>query len=162
MPQRISAREAERFSGDSAPSREDAYVGHLQRHAMQIRGFGHRAALAIAVVATSLWFAPSAIAHVHVGVGISVPGISVGVGNCWRCGYVAAPPVYYQPAYPAPVYYGPAPVYYAPSPAYYGYSYGYYAPYYPPQYYRGHYPYHRGYYRHAGGHGHSGRYYHHR
>lgn len=40
-------------------------------------------------------------------VGVSSPGIAVGVAN--------APPVYYQPA---PVYYQPAPVYVQPAPVY--------------------------------------------
>ena len=87
---------------------------------VSIRG----ALFAVAAMLVALCFAPSAFARVHVGVGISVPGISIGVGNCWRCGYYA-PPVsyapYYPPAYAAPVYY-PAPVYYAPRPVYYGYG----------------------------------------
>jgi hypothetical protein len=41
-------------------------------------------------------------------------------------------PVYAQPYYPAPAYYGPAPVYVAPPPSYY-YPPSYYAP--PPVYY---------------------------
>ena len=122
---------------------------------MTIRGFVRRAGLMVAVLAASLWAVPSAFAHspVSVGVGISVPGISVGVGNCWRCGYWAPPPpVYYAPAYPPPAYYYPAPVvYYTPRPAYYGY--GYYAPRY--RYY------HRGYDHRRGWHHSRGGYYHH-
>lgn len=121
--------------------------------------FIRRAGFAIALLVASFVIVPSAFARVHVGVGISVPGLSIGVGNCWRCGYgyvAPPPPVYYQPAYAAPAYY-PAPVYYAPRPVYYGYSY-YGAPYY---YGRG---YHRGYDRHDRDdyhHG-GGGYYHHR
>lgn len=123
---------------------------------VSIRG----ALFAVAAMLMALCFAPSAFARVHVGVGISVPGISIGVGNCLRCGYYA-PPVpyapYYPPAYAAPVYY-PAPVYYAPRPVYYGYGPGYYAPsyYVAPRrsYYRTRY-HHRGWQ-----HGHAG-YYHH-
>jgi hypothetical protein len=107
---------------------------------MDIHGFVRRAGLVVAVLAASFSIVPSAFARVHVGVGISVPGVVVGVGNCWNCGYYPPPPpVYYQPAYAGPAYY-PAPVYYTPRPVYYGYG---YAPYYPRHYYyRG---YHRGY-----------------
>ena len=120
---------------------------------MNIRAFVRRAGLAAAVLAASFLIVPSAFARVHVGIGISVPGVAIGVGNCWNCGYAYAPPppVYYAPAY----YPAPAPVYYAPPrPVYYGY--GYYAPYYPRHYYyrgydRGHWshPYHGGYYHHG-------------
>lgn len=120
---------------------------------MQIRRFARTLGIAAAVLAASFVVVPSALARVHVGVGISVPGISVGIGNCWRCGYVPAP-VYYPPVYyAAPAYY-PAPVYYAPRPVYYGYDYGYYQPYYPRYYHRG---YDRGHgYRHGGGYYHHG------
>jgi len=123
---------------------------------MNVRGFVRRATLATAVLAASLWVVPSAFArsHVSVGVGISVPGVSIGVGNCWRCGYWGPPaPVYYAPAYPPPVYYSaPAAVYYTPPPVYYGY--GYYAPRYH-HYYRG-YDHRRGGYPHRGGYHHRG------
>lgn len=135
---------------------------------MRLRGWIRGATMAVTVLVAALWFAPSAKAHSHVsiGVGIAVPGVTIGVGNCWRCGYWSAPPVYYAPAYyaapvyPAPVYYG-APAYYAPPPAYDGYSYGYYAPYryYTPRRYyrrdgdrdrdRGWHRGHDGYYRHG-------------
>ena len=88
---------------------------------MSIRGLVRRAGLAAAVFAASFLIIPSAFARVHVGLGISVPGVAIGVGNCWRCGY-PPPPVYYQPAYVAPAYY-PAPVYYAPRPVYNDYGY---------------------------------------
>lgn len=128
---------------------------------MNIRGFFRRGIVAIALLAASFWIAPSALAHSHVsvGVGISAPGFDVSVGNCWRCGYWASPayyapppPVYYAPAYPAPVYY-PTPVYYAPRPVYY-YGYGNYAPRY--HHYRG------DDYRDRGWHHRRGGYYHHR
>jgi len=119
---------------------------------MKLRRFARRFGIAVAVLAASFVIVPSAFARVHVGVGISVPGINIGVGNCWNCGYVPAP-VYYPaygyaaPAYyPAPVYY-PAPAYYAPRPVYYG---GYYGP----RYYRGH---DRGHWSHHD----RGGYYHH-
>ncbi len=122
---------------------------------MNIRGFFRRGGLAIALLAASFLIVPGAFAHSHVsvGIGISTPGFGVSVGDCWRCGYLAPPPVYYAPAYPPPVYYpAPATVYYVPRPAYYGY--GYYAPRY--HHYRG------GYYRDRGWHHRRGGYSHHR
>jgi len=123
---------------------------------MNVRGFLRRAGLATALLAASFWIVPNAFArsHVSVGIGIAAPGFGVSVGNCWRCGYWAAPPpVYYAPAYVAPVYYpAPATVYYVPRPAYYGY--GYYAP-----------RYHHdrsGYYHDRGSYHRRGGYYHHR
>ena len=47
-------------------------------------------------------------------------------------GVLFGAPVYAQPYYPAPAYYGPAPVYVAPPPSYY-YPPSYYSP--PPVYY---------------------------
>ena len=124
---------------------------------MNVRGFLRRAGLATALLAASFWVVPNAFArsHVSVGIGIAAPGFGVSVGNCWRCGYwVAPPPVYYAPAYAAPVYYpAPATVYYVPRPAYYG-GYGYYAPRY--HHYRSGYYHDRGSYHRRGG------YYHHR
>lgn len=121
---------------------------------MKFQATVRRAGLAIALMAASFCIVPAAFARVHVGIGIAFPGVSVGVGNCWRCGYWAPPPpVYYAPAYPAPAYY-PAPGYYPPPPVYYGYSYGYYAPRYHRHYYRRDHDRgrwhgdHRGYYRH--------------
>lgn len=117
--------------------------------------FGLRAMFALALVAASFWIAPAALARTHVGV-----GISIGVGNCWNCGYWTAPPVYYAPAYPPPAYY-PQTVYYAPRPpVYYGYGYpGYYAPYHQYRhgdgYWRGDYGRGNGHHRH-----HRGHYYH--
>lgn len=123
---------------------------------MNIHGFVRRAGWVAAVLAASFVIVPSALARVHVGVGISVPGISVGIGNCWRCGYVP-PPAYYPPVYAPPVYYGPAyypaPAYYAPRPVYYGY--GYNQPYYPRYYHRG-YDRDRGYRHGRGGYYHHG------
>lgn len=124
-----------------------------QRNLRKRRGLGRRAMIVAAALVASLWFAPSALAHTHVGF-----GISIGAGNCWSCGYWAAPPVYYTPAYPPPpVYYVPRTVYYAPRPVYYGYGYyGYYAP----RHYRGNYRYRGGHYAYGGWHHHRGHYYH--
>ena len=110
---------------------------------MNIRGFVRRAGLVAAVLAASFLIVPSAFARVHVGIGISVPGVAVGVGNCWSCGYVYAspPPVYYAPAY----YPAPPPVYYT-QPVYYGD--GYYQPYYRYHRWHGHRRDRDGYYRH--------------
>jgi len=99
-------------------------------------------AAAGAVAAGALFTAVSANARGDVSwsLGISAPGVAVGVAAP-PVYYAPPPPVYYRPAAPVyyappPVYYRPAPVYYAPAPAYYG----------PP----------RGYYRHHGhGHGHG-------
>lgn len=114
---------------------------------MNIRGFVRRAGLVAALLAASFLIVPSAFARVHVGIGISVPGVAIGVGNCWRCGYYPPPPpaYYYQPAYYQPAYY-PAPAYYAPQPVYYGY--GYYQPYYRYHGWHGHRRDRDGYYHH--------------
>lgn len=118
---------------------------------MKVRRFARRLPVLLAVAVAALWFAPSAFAGVHVGVGISVPGVSV--STCWRCGYWGSGVVYYPPApvyyAPRPVYYAPAPVYYAPRPVYYGYA----------PHVRYHHRYYRGY-RHHGGHRGRGHYYH--
>ena len=69
---------------------------------------------------------------VNWSVGVSAPGVAVGVGNAYPVYsspapvYYAPPPVYYAPPPPPPVYYAPPrPVYYAPpvvvSPPPYGY-----------------------------------------
>lgn len=114
-----------------------------------VRRRGRRVVVGAALLVVAVCAAPAALAHSHVGV-------SIGVGNCWGCGYPAPPPVYYAPAYP-PVYYPPA-VYYAP-PVYYGYTYGY-APYWSPRHGRGYYhprhPAHRGHGGWNHGHGHYG------
>lgn len=144
----------ENFRTNSVPWREHAAMNSRQQNSRKRRGFGRRTAITIAALVVSLWFAPSALAHTRVGF-----GISIGAGNCWSCGYWAAPPVYYTPAYPPPpAYYAPRTVYYAPRPVYYGYGYyGYYAP----RHYRWHYRYHRGRdYAHGGWHYHRGHYYH--
>jgi hypothetical protein len=96
-------------------------------------------AAAGAVAASALFTAASANADVSWSVGVSAPGVAVGVVNPPvyyppAPVYTAPPPVYYQPVPrvyyrpPPPVYYRPAPVYYGPpAPVYYGpgYSYGY-------------------------------------
>ena len=81
---------------------------------------------------------------VNWSIGLSSPGVVVGVGNGYPV-YSTPAPVYYAPR---PVYSAPAPVYYAPPPPVY------YAPPPPVYYYRG-----GGYgHRHHGhGHGHWGR-----
>lgn len=106
---------------------------------MKLRESIRGAAFVVAVLAASLWVAPRADAHSHVsvGIGISVPGVVIGAGNCWRCGYWTPAPVYAAPVYyPVP----PPPAYYVPRPVYYG---SYYAPYPYPYYYR------QGHYRHG-------------
>lgn len=135
---------------------------------MGIRGFVGGTSLVIGLAAASLVWTPPASARVHIGVGIAIPGISIGVGNCWRCGYWAPPPVWYRPVYAAPVYY-PAVTWYPP-PVYYPVA-RYYAR---PRVHYGHgyrYGYHgylwrngRGYYRGRGyaRHGNRGVYYRHR
>lgn len=93
-------------------------------------------ATAGAVATGALFAAGTASAQVGWSVGISAPGVAVGVGNP---GYYAPAPVYVAP--PPPVYYRPAPVYYGPPPpVYYGPR-----PYYGP---RGYYRPGPGYYRH--------------
>ncbi|QDL36454.1 hypothetical protein [Rhodoferax sediminis] len=88
------------------------------------------------VAVGALFTVASANAEVNWSVGVSVPGVAVGVLNppvyyMPAPVYAAPPPVYYQPAprvyyRPPPVYYRPAPVYYGPpTPVYYGPGYGY-------------------------------------
>ena len=79
---------------------------------------------------------------VHWGVGVGVPGVTIGVGNAPV--YYPPAPVYYAP--PRPVYYAPPrPVYYAP-PVVYA----------PPRPYFGPGPYYRAHdRRHHHGHGHG-------
>ena len=85
---------------------------------------GMTATLAVA----ALGFSHTAEARDNVGVsvGISVPGVQIGVGNVYPAYpvYQQAPPVYVQPrpvyVQPRPVYVQPAPVYYGPQPVYYG------------------------------------------
>ena len=130
-------------------------MGRVRKFAARIHRRRHRLIAGVTLLVASMCAAPAALAHSHVGF-----GISIGIGNCFRCGYPTAPPVYYAPAYPPPAYYYPPPVYYAP-PAYYGYTYGY-APYY--SYgrhdHRGRYPHDRGHHGDQGlSHGH-GHYYH--
>lgn len=85
-----------------------------------------------AVVAGGLFAAASANAGVSWSLGISAPGVAIGVSEPAPVYYEPAPvysrpaPIYYQPGPPAyyqppppPVYYRPAPVYYGPpAPAY--------------------------------------------
>ncbi len=123
---------------------------------MTFRKRGFRAMVVGLVVTAGLALAPAAFARDHFGIGIALPGLSIGVGNGgWgRRGYVdVGVGGYYSPAY-----YESAPVYYDTYPAYYGaavyggpvvYSGGYYG-----GYYGGH-----GYYRRGGGHYGGGHYY---
>jgi hypothetical protein len=98
-------------------------------------------AAAGAVAAGALFTAASANARGDVSwsVGISAPGVAVGVAAP-PVYYAPPPPVYYRPA--APVYYAPPPVYYRPAPVYYAAPPVYYGP--PRGYYRHH---HHGHWR---------------
>jgi hypothetical protein len=105
---------------------------------------GFRAMVLGLLVAAGLALAPAAFARGHVGIGISLPGVSVGYSGGHR-GFVGVGG--YYGGYYAPAYYDP--YYYAPYPAY-GVVYsgpGYYSH----NYYRGGYNYrgrghdHRGY-----------------
>jgi len=129
--------------------------------------FGKRGfrAMAFGLVAVAgLAFASAASARDHFSLGISVPGLTVGVGNHHT--YVGVGGGYYGGGYYSPGYYGPAyyaapaPVYYAPAPVYYGPA--YYGGYYSRPVYRGGY-YGHGYYRdgYRGGYYNRGGYYHH-
>jgi len=87
------------------------------------------------LVAAGLGLAPAAFARGHVGIGISVPGVSVGYwGGHHGYGYVGVGGYnggYYAPAYYAPAYYDD--YYYSSYPAYgVVYNSGYY-----PHHYRG-------------------------
>lgn len=131
---------------------------------MKLRKHVRSGALFTAIILSAIAFAPAASAHspVRVGVGVSLPGITVGVGNCRGCDYWNAPRVYREPAYLPAGYYGQryqAPVYYLDPPyyvtrpvrsyGYYGYPrayYGYPRAYYgPPRAYYGHVGYYGGY-----------------
>lgn len=130
--------------------------------------FGKRGfrAMAFGLVAVAgLAFASVASARDHFSLGISVPGLTVGVGNHHTYvgvgGYYGGG--YYAPAYYGPTYYAPAPVYYDTYPTYYYrapvvYRSGYYyrSHSYDRGYYRG---YERGYYEGRGGYYNRGGYY---
>nr|WP_311732113.1 hypothetical protein [Variovorax paradoxus] len=91
---------------------------------MNFNSFAKWAAVS-SVAAGALFAAASANAQVNWSVGISAPGVAIGVAE--------PGPVYYEPA---PVYSRPAPTYYQPAPpAYYGPPPAYYRPP-PPAYYR--------------------------
>ena len=96
-----------------------------------LAGAGSVAALALLVTTSS----PAQAGGTHWSIGISSPGVVVGVGNggyrggavyappapryySAPPGYYAPPPVYYAPAQP-PVYYQPRPVYVPPPPVYF-------------------------------------------
>lgn len=114
----------------------------------------HLAMVALALAGVGLAPAATAGSHVRVGVGFSVPGFAVGVGNCYSCAYWNAPRVYVAPPYGGYGYYGaayPPPVYYLDPPYYMTRpvppAYGYYG-----GYYGGYAPYYRSY-RYGDGHG---------
>lgn len=131
--------------------------------------FGKRGfrAMAFGLVAVAgLAFASVASARDHFSLGISVPGLAIGVGNHHTYvgvggGYYGGG--YYAPAYYGPTYYAPAPVYYETYPTYYSapvvYSSGYYyrGRGYDRGYNRGYY---RGYHEGRGGYYDRGGYYH--
>lgn len=91
-------------------------------------------AAAGAIAASALFAAASANAQVSWSVGISAPGVAIGVAEPGPVYYEPAPvysrpaPIYYQPA--PPVYYQrPPPAYDRPAPVYYGPpAQGYYEP----------------------------------
>ena len=94
------------------------------------RSFLGMALAAGVAVALTVGAAPAQARDVNWSVGLSSPGVSVGVSNGYPVYvapapvYVAPAPVYYAPPPPPPrpVYYAPPrPVYYAPpAPVYYG------------------------------------------
>lgn len=133
---------------------------------MNISKRGFRAMAFGLVAVAGLAFASAASARDHFSLGISVPGLSIGVGS--HHSYVGVGGGYYAPGYYAPAYYAaPAPVYYDSYPvAYYGPA--YYGGYYSRPVYRGGYGHgyyregYRGGYDHRGGYDrHGGGYYHH-
>ncbi|GEM_PF-584134 len=114
------------------------------------RSFLSMAAAAGLALALGVGAAPAQARDVNWSIGVSSPGVVVGVSSGYPM-YVAPPPVYVAPR---PVYYPPSPVYYAPRPVYYTAPPVYYAP--PPAYYyrdrdRGHR--HHRHDRHDRGHG---------
>ncbi len=96
---------------------------------MNISKRGFRAMAFGLVAVAGLAFASAASARDHFSLGISVPGLSIGVGNhhtyvgvgggYYGGGYGYYEPAYYAPTYYAPTYYAPAPVYYESYPSYY-------------------------------------------
>ena len=96
----------------------------------QVRALMGAAGIALALLLGS---SPAQARDLNWSVGISAPGVVVGVGNSGYNGYqgyapqpryysappgyYAPPPVYYAP--PPPVYYQPRPVYVAPPQVYY-------------------------------------------
>lgn len=87
---------------------------------MRFRKRGFRALVLGLLAAAGLALAPAAFARGHIGVGIYLPGVSIGYGGCRHCGgfagvgyggyggyyggYYAPVPVYYDAYYDAPYY----------------------------------------------------------
>jgi hypothetical protein len=112
------------------------------------------AAAVLSIAALGFSTAAQARSDINFSVGVSTPGVVIGVSNAY--------PVYTQPAYgyhPQPVYVQPAPVYVQPRPVYrprpvYVQAPVYVAP--PPVYYRGHHHHrHHGHGHRGHGHGHG-------
>ena len=109
------------------PSR---HFGVVPLCAARGRLFSALAGCAGMALAALLASSPVQARGTHWSVGISAPGVVVGVGNGYQgyapppryysapAGYYAPPPVYYAPP-PPPAYYPPRPVYVAPPPVYY-------------------------------------------
>jgi hypothetical protein len=139
------------FQGGRMTSRQSSRISDDQEiEAMISRKRGFRAIMFGLLTAASLALAPAAFAGGHVGIGVSVPGVSLGyVGGHHGRGFVdvgVGGGYYgYGGGYYAPGYYDP---YYTPV-VYDSYYYGY-----PRAYYRGGYYGGRGYYR--GGYGYHG------
>lgn len=93
------------------------------------RSFLSMAAAAGVALALFVGAAPAQARDVNWSIGVSSPGVVVGVNSGYPI-YGAPPPVYMAPR---PVYVAPRPIYYAPSPVYYSPPPVYYAP--PPAYY---------------------------
>jgi len=120
---------------------------------MTFRKRGFRAMVLGLLATAGLALAPAAFAGGHVGIGINLPGVSVGYANCYNCGFRGGSRGFVDVGFGGGYYGGYAPYYggyYAPYPAY-DVVYGgpvVRAGYYPGHYYHGGYYYRdRGYYR---------------
>jgi len=115
---------------------------------MTFRKRGFRALALGLLVTAGLALTPAAFAGGHLSVGVSLPGVAIGVGPHHT--YVGVGGYGYAPGYYAPAYYPAGPVYYDYGPAYYGPAYYGGVVYTGGGYYRGGY---RGGYYHGGHHG---------